>query len=159
MIDCHDGQVGAATVWLLDWNRSQAQACSQSIQIELLRLVRLFEVILKSPRKEDPEPVYEIVRSDIPMALLRSKPIEAASVVATENISPDCSAFKKDADGKWIATGRSDIIKFTGGREPVYSGQNPDMMWPNGLNLISSTFRSRSEGVGFASAHQTPDAR
>ena len=67
-----------------------------------------------------------------------SKPTEAANAVATESISPNCSAFKKDADGKWIATRRSDITGSISGPEPVYPGLNLDMMRPNGLNLVDA---------------------
>jgi hypothetical protein len=66
-----------------------------------------------------------------------SKSAEVAGI-ATERINFDCSAFKKESDGKWIATKRSDIAGSVDGPEPVYPGLNLDMMRPNGLNLVDA---------------------
>jgi len=64
--------------------------------------------------------------------------VEAANVAAPESISPNCSAFKKEPDGKWIATKRSDIRGSVSGPEPIYPGLNLDMMRPNGFNLVDA---------------------
>lgn len=98
--------------------------------------VRFFEVILnEAPRSSTKW--FALVFLFF-FSVQSSKPTEAASVVATESISPDCSAFKKDADGKWIVTRRSDITGSVSGPEPVYPGLNLDMMRPNGLNLVDA---------------------
>lgn len=57
---------------------------------------------------------------------------------SADSISPDCSAFRKETDGKWIATRHSDITGSVSGPEPIYPGLNLDMMRPNGLNLVDA---------------------
>jgi hypothetical protein len=57
---------------------------------------------------------------------------------AADSISPDCSAFRKDSDGTWIATKHSEITGSVSGLEPIYPGLNLDMMRPNGLNLVDT---------------------
>ena len=64
--------------------------------------------------------------------------VEAANAAARESISPNCSAFKKEPDGKWIATKRSEIRGSVSGPEPIYPGLNLDMMRPNGFNLVDA---------------------
>jgi hypothetical protein len=60
------------------------------------------------------------------------------SAKAADSISPDCSAFKKEADGKWIATKHSEITGSVSGPEPIYPRLNLEMMRPNGLNLVDA---------------------
>jgi hypothetical protein len=67
-----------------------------------------------------------------------SASVDAANVKAPESINPDCSAFKKDSDGTWIATKRSEIRGSVSGPESIYPGLNLDMMRPNGLNLVDA---------------------
>jgi len=64
--------------------------------------------------------------------------VDAANVTAPESISPNCSAFKKESDGTWIATKRSEIRGSVSGPEPIYPGLNLDMMRPNGFNLVEA---------------------
>jgi hypothetical protein len=63
---------------------------------------------------------------------------EAAGVIEKQSINPDCSAFKKEPDGKWIATQHSEITGSVSGPEPIYPGLNLDMMRPNGFNLVDA---------------------
>jgi hypothetical protein len=64
--------------------------------------------------------------------------VEAANVTAPDSISPNCSAFKKESDGKWIATKRSEIRGSVSGPEAIYPGLNLDMMRPNGFDLVDA---------------------
>lgn len=105
-------------------------------KFDSLLWVRFFEVILKEAPRSSTKWFALVFLSMF--FVQSSKPTEAATVVATESISPNCSAFKKDADGKWIATRRSDITGSVSGPEPVYPGLNLDMMRPNGLNLVDA---------------------
>ncbi len=60
------------------------------------------------------------------------------SAKAIDSISPDCSAFKEDTVGKWIATKRSEITGSVSGPESIYPGLNLEMMRPNGFNLVDA---------------------
>ncbi len=63
---------------------------------------------------------------------------KAAGVIEKQSINPDCSAFKKELDGRWIATKHSEIAGSVSGPEPIYPGLNLDMMRPNGFNLVDA---------------------
>jgi hypothetical protein len=102
-----------------------------------------------APRKSIKKPLSSTTRS---LALVvfflsfaqNSKSAEVADVVATVRINFDCSAFKRESDGKWIATKRSNIAGSVDGPEPVYPGLNLDMMRPNGLNLVDALHKKCS---------------
>ena len=67
---------------------------------------------------------------------------EAAGVIEKQSINPDCSAFKKEPDGKWIATQHSEITGSVSGPEPIYPGLNLDMMRPTVSILSMRSIRS-----------------
>ena len=96
-----------------------------------------------APRKSIKKPLSSTTRSLALVVFFLSfaqnlKSAEVADVVATVRINFDCSAFKRESDGKWIATKRSNIAGSIDGPEPVYPGLNLDMMRPNGLNLVDA---------------------